>query len=101
MGHIVTGNLKIITDSRIRSVISKGPKYRFAVHIDFHKCRETIDSALNDYCTRWYKREKLAESNALNNWKLKIFKLINERVLFFSSLFLIFSLLSLNYLFDI
>ena len=25
-GHIVTGNLKIITDSRIRSVISKGPK---------------------------------------------------------------------------
>ena len=28
-GHIVTGNLKIITNSRIRSVISKGPKYRF------------------------------------------------------------------------
>ena len=52
-GHIVTGNLKIITDSRIRSVISKGPKYRFpAHHIDFNKCRETIASALNDYCTR-------------------------------------------------
>ena len=32
-GHILTGNLKIITDSRIRSVISKGPKYRILAHI--------------------------------------------------------------------
>ena len=31
-GHIVTGNLKFITDLRIRSVISKGPKYRFPAH---------------------------------------------------------------------
>ena len=65
-GHIVTGNLKIITDSRIRSVISEGPKYRFPAHIDFNKCRETIASALNYYCTRWCKREHV-ESNALNN----------------------------------
>ena len=76
--------MKIITDSRIRSVISKGPKYRFPTHIDFNKCRETIASALNDYCTRWCKREHV-ESNALNNWKLKIFKIIDERVLFYSN----------------
>ena len=83
-GHIVTGNLKIITDSRIRSVISKGPKYRFPAHTDFNKCRETIASALNGYCTRWCKREHV-ESNALNTWKLKIFKIIDERVLFYSN----------------
>ena len=80
-GHIVTGNLKIVTDSRIRSVISKGHKYRFPHHIDFNKCREKIASALNDY---WCKQENV-ESNALNNWKLKIFKTINERVLFYSN----------------
>ena len=83
-GHIVTGNLKVITDSRICSVISKGPKYRFPAHIDFNKCRETIASALNDYCTRWCKREHV-ESNAFNNWKLKIFKIIAECVLFYSN----------------
>ena len=82
--HIVTGNLKIITDSRIRSIISKGPKYKFPAHIDFNKCRETIAIALNDYCTRWCKREHV-ESNALNNRKLKIFKIIDERVLFYSN----------------
>ena len=83
-GHIVSGNLKIITDSWIRSVISKGLKYRFPAHIDFNKCRKTIASALNDYCTCWCKREHV-ESNALNNWKLKIFKIIDERVLFYSN----------------
>ena len=97
-GPIVTGNLKIITDSRIRSFISKGPKYRFPAHIDFNKCRETIASALNAVCMRWCKREHV-ESNALNNWKFKIFKVIDERV--FTLITFIFSLLSLNYLFDI
>ena len=41
-------------------------------------------SALNDYCIRWCKREHI-ESNALNNLKLKIFKIIDERVLFYSN----------------
>ena len=46
--------LKILTDSRIHSIVSKGPKYRFPPHIDINKCRETIVIALNDYCTRCY-----------------------------------------------
>ena len=71
-GHIITDNLKIITDWQI----SKGPKYRFPALIDFNKCRKTIANALNDDCTRWCKREHV-ESNALNNWKFKIFKIID------------------------
>ena len=35
MGHAITGNLRIISDSRMRSIIAKGPKYRFPEHIDF------------------------------------------------------------------
>ena len=34
-GHVITGNLKIIFDSRIRSIIAKGPKYRLPVQVDF------------------------------------------------------------------
>ena len=50
-------------------------------------------------CTRWCKREHV-ESNALNNWKLKIFKIIDERVLFYSNNLDLLPL-SLNCLFDI
>ena len=81
-GHIITGNLMIISDSRIRSIISKGPKYRFPAHIDFTKFREAIAKALNDYCTRRCKR-KHVESNALNNWKLNIFQIIDKRISFY------------------
>ena len=78
----ITCNLKIISDSRIRSIISKGPKYRFPAHIDFTKCREAIAKALNDYCMRWCKRGHV-ESNALNNWKLNIFQIIDKRISFY------------------
>ena len=36
-GHVITGNLKVISDSRILKIVSKGPKYRFSKHIDFNK----------------------------------------------------------------
>ena len=45
-GHVITGNLRISSDSRIRSIIAKGPKYRFPVRIDFQKCREKLQHPL-------------------------------------------------------
>ena len=58
-GHVITGNLKIIPDYRIRNIVSKGPKYRFPSPIDFNRCREEIVSALNDFGNRWCKRERV------------------------------------------
>ena len=43
------GNLKIISDSRIRSIIAKGPKYRFPVQIDFQKCRQKLQYLLMNF----------------------------------------------------
>ena len=48
-GHVVTGNLKMILDSRIHNSISKGPMYRFPSYIDFKRSREDIAFALNDF----------------------------------------------------
>ena len=58
-GHVVTGNLKIIPYSRIRNIVSKGPKYRFLSRIDFNRCREEIASASNDFGNRWSTRESV------------------------------------------
>ena len=82
-GHIITGNLKIIPDSRIRNIISKGPKYRFPSNIDFNKCREEIAAALNEFGNRWCKREYV-EHKALKEWKLSILKLVNKHISFYS-----------------
>ena len=82
-GHIMTGNLKIISDSRIRYIVSKGPKYRFPSRIDFKKCREEIASALNDFGNRWCKCEYV-EPDALKEWKVSIFKIVDQRIKIYS-----------------
>ena len=43
-------NLKINSDTRICSIIAKGPKYRFPAKKDFQRCREKIATSLNEYC---------------------------------------------------
>ena len=50
--------------------------------IDFKSCREKIAGALQEFCNRWCKREHV-ESNALNSWKLNIFKIIDGRISFY------------------
>ena len=95
----VTAKLKIIPDSRIRNIVSKGPKYRLPSHIDFNRCREEIVSALNDFGNRWCKRESV-ECNALKEWKLSIFNIVDKRISFIL-IILISYLLSLYLLLDI
>ena len=36
-GHVVTGDLSIIPNSRLRDLIAKGPKYREPSKVDWHK----------------------------------------------------------------
>ena len=79
----MTGNLKIISDSRIRYIVSKGPKYRFPSPIDLKECRKEIASALNDFGNRWCKREYV-EPNALKEWKVSIFKIVDHCIKFYS-----------------
>ena len=54
----------VIPDSRIRNIVSKGPKYRFPSNINFKICREKIAALLNDFGNRWCNRESV-ECNAL------------------------------------
>ena len=79
----MTENLKIISDSRIRYIVSKGPKYRFPSRINFKTCREEVASALNDFGNRWCKREYV-EPDALKEWKVSIFKIVDQRIKFYS-----------------
>ena len=50
--------------------------------IDFKSCREELAGALQEFCNHWCKRGHV-ESNALNSWKLNIFKIIDGRISFY------------------
>ena len=62
---------------------SKGPKYRFSSNIDFPTCHREISASLNDFKNRWCKRENV-EPDALKEWKINIFKMIDTRISFYS-----------------
>ena len=64
-----------------RNIISKGPKYRFPSNIDFPKCRGEIAASLNGLSNRWCKRVSV-EPDALKEWKINIFKIIDTRISF-------------------
>ena len=82
-GHVITGNLKIISESWIRSKFCKGPKYSFPSHIDFKKYRKGIAAALNDFGNRCGKREYV-EPSTLKNWKLSTIKINSKCIEFYS-----------------
>ena len=50
--------------------------------IGFKSCREEIAGDLQEFCNLWCKQERV-ESNALNSWKLNIFKIIDGRISFY------------------
>ena len=77
-----TGNLNIIHDKRKRTLISKGPKYRYPSRIDFHQCKETILESLDDYIRKWCKREH-AVIDAFCAWKNQIIKIMDQRITFY------------------
>ena len=96
---MITGNLNVIPDARVRNIISKGVKYRFPSKFDFPKCHREIAGSLNDFRNRWCKRENV-EPDALKEWKINIFEIIDTRISF-SVITHIFYPLNLNLLFVI
>ena len=78
-GHVITGNINVIPDSRVRNIISKG----FPSNIDFTKCRRDIAASLNDFSNRWCKRKNV-ENDVLKQWKINMLKVSDTLISFYS-----------------
>ena len=61
---MLSGNLNVNLDARVRNMVSKGPKYQFPSNIDFHKWLREIAASLFDFSNHWCKRENV-EPDAL------------------------------------
>ena len=46
-GHVLTGDLRIITNSKLRKLVSKGPNFREAMSINWNKCKREIEIGLD------------------------------------------------------
>ena len=74
-GHIVTGDLKIIENLKLRNLLLKGPKYRQPHDLDFKKAKEHILMGLKECVEKWC-NDKGVQKNAFAEW----FTVLEEKI---------------------
>ena len=70
-GHVVTGNLRIIENSKLRKLFSKGPNYRENETVNYQKCKSEIYKSLDECASKMAAKYSL-EIEAFNSWKSKV-----------------------------
>ena len=78
-GHIITGDLRIVKNGKLRRLLSKGPKYREENTIDWDLNKNILITAVDDYAKNWSKREGVPVS-VLNQWSLTLELIISNKV---------------------
>ena len=73
-GRVVTGDLNIIRDARLRSLIGKGPSYREQNRIDWERICKT---AVPEYKHKWSLKEGV-DTKVFNEWECKVNQCIEQ-----------------------
>ena len=76
-GHIITGNLQIIKNAKLRKLFTKGPNFREPRTINWRKCRESIVDGLNECIASISTR---INDNALGDWKATVLRKVDEKI---------------------
>ena len=78
-GHVITGDLDIVNNVKLRELISKGPKYRVPKPINWGHNFKLLMDAVEEFARKWSKREE-ANVNSLSEWVKAIKNKISHRI---------------------
>ena len=78
-GHIVTGDLNIVRNDKLRDLLRKGRKYREPVSFSWHQRFDIIMDACKTYARRWAKKEDV-EFDTLSEWIKSIGDVLKRRI---------------------
>ena len=77
--HIVTGDLRIIENQKLRRLFSKGPNYREVKPFNLKKCKESVIDSIDDTIIKLAEKYKL-DFATFTAWKTKIISKIDTRI---------------------
>ena len=77
--HIVTGDLRLVKNTKLRRLMSKGPNYREPKTLNFNKCLKSIEAALDGSIIKLLEKHGLQEGD-LENWKNKIVHIVRQKI---------------------
>ena len=78
-GHVITGNLNIVNNERLRQLISKGPKYREPKQICFEEAREEIQTGIEQFIER-ISNDKGIHKSHFSEWKRHVLSPVNGKI---------------------
>ena len=68
-GHIVTGDICIVQNNKLRKLLSKGPKYREPVSINLSNCKTDI---ITKFSSDWCNKKEVPQWTSLVMEKINI-----------------------------
>ena len=77
--HIVSGDLRIISNPKLRKLLSKGPNYREPKTLNYKKCKQAIESAISSSIVNLAEKYALTAAD-FSSWKQKIVELVDKRL---------------------
>ena len=79
-GHVITGDLRVIENAKLRELVAKGPKYREPNTVDWTATETMFLESTDLYAKNWFKREQV-ELKYLSEWKDQLKELVADRIL--------------------
>ena len=77
--HVVTGDLRIIENSKLRKLLSKGPNYRENKFLNYRKCLSAIESAIDSTIEKLVEKYGF-EGEHFDDWKNEIVNKVKSRI---------------------
>ena len=78
-GHIVSGDLRIVENSKLRKLFAKGPNYRENKTINYNKCKHVIGASLDNFIISMSSKGNYEQGSFLR-WKDAIMKKVSDTV---------------------
>ncbi|KAK3086825.1 hypothetical protein FSP39_024074 [Pinctada imbricata] len=83
-GHVITGDLSIVKNDKLRELLKKGPKYRESMSFTWNQNVKIIMDSCEEYARRWAKKEDV-QLDTLSEWIKSIRGLLLSRINRFKS----------------
>jgi hypothetical protein len=77
-GHVITGDVNIVRNEELMSLILKGPKFREPGFFKWQQNSISIMDSVEDYARRWAKSEK--ELDSLSEWVKCLKGILKSRI---------------------
>ena len=78
-GHVITGDLRVIENAKLRELVAKGPKYREPNRVNWKATETMFLESIDLYAKNCSKREQV-DLKYLSEWKDHLKELVTDRI---------------------